>query len=309
MTSISERYYQIFLSQGVLLGLSLSLLITPCLATIPFFYRTNRALATGIVIGGSSVGGIVWPIILRPLLPAVGFGWTMRIVALICIPCLVLTILTVYVPPRFRGNIQVSGVSNRSAVLAVVKNTRFIFVSFGLLLTYLGLFSPFFFLPIYGESIGVGQSLAFYLISILNGTSFLGRVLPGFLADKYGPFNLLFGATISSGILCLCWIAIHNTGGVIAFAVLYGFTSGSVLSLQVVCAASLVKPERIGTAVGLLQGALSIGGLFGTPIAGRLWDKFGLSAIAGFSGTVVMLGAVSIAVSRYLGNKALFAKV
>jgi MFS family permease len=43
----------------------------------------RRALAFGIIACGTSLGGIVFPIMARFLLPAVGFPWTARILAFV----------------------------------------------------------------------------------------------------------------------------------------------------------------------------------------------------------------------------------
>lgn len=72
--------------------------------------------------------------------------------------------------------------------------------------------------------------MAFYLISILNAASLFGRVLPGFVADKYGHFNVCALALFTSALTAFCWTAVHSLGGLIIFSMAYGFTSGVGLS-------------------------------------------------------------------------------
>jgi MFS family permease len=61
MTSLCKEFWQIFLAQGVAGGLGLGLLFLPAISTIPQWFKRRRALATGIVVSGSSIGGVVFP--------------------------------------------------------------------------------------------------------------------------------------------------------------------------------------------------------------------------------------------------------
>lgn len=56
---------------------------------------------------GSSVGSVVWPILLANLPDKVGFGWTCRIMALICLFCGIISylLLATRLPRKPRGPI------------------------------------------------------------------------------------------------------------------------------------------------------------------------------------------------------------
>ena len=47
-----DQYYQLFLSQGIGMGLGSGLIYIPCLAVQSHHWRTRRALALGIVFTG-----------------------------------------------------------------------------------------------------------------------------------------------------------------------------------------------------------------------------------------------------------------
>lgn len=47
------------------------------------WFRRHRAIAVGIVVAGSSVGGIVFPIMLSQLFARIGFAWAVRAMALL----------------------------------------------------------------------------------------------------------------------------------------------------------------------------------------------------------------------------------
>lgn len=231
MTSLCKEFYQFFLAQALVLGASSAFLITPSLSTLPKYFRKNRALGMGIVVAGSSTGGIIWPIVLDQLLnhTTLGFGWTIRIVAFIMIPLLGLTCLLLRLPPAVAPSLDEKAPAptmKPKADLSIIKKPAFILCCAGMAVANLGMFSPFFYVSSYATSLNMSTSFSFYLISMVNGASFFGRILPGILADRYGCFNLLFCAALTSGVVAFCWTGATSTAGVAIWSVAYGFASG-----------------------------------------------------------------------------------
>jgi hypothetical protein len=56
MLSLSTAYYQIFLSQGVGFGIAASGLFSCGIVSVGQWFHKRKALALGIVLGGSSTG-------------------------------------------------------------------------------------------------------------------------------------------------------------------------------------------------------------------------------------------------------------
>lgn len=88
-TSFCTRYYQLLLAQGICLGLGCGCLFCPCLALISTYFLRRRAIALGLAACGSVTGGLVFPVMVRQLLPRIGFPWTIRAIALIQLATLV----------------------------------------------------------------------------------------------------------------------------------------------------------------------------------------------------------------------------
>ncbi|EEP76424.1 predicted protein [Uncinocarpus reesii 1704] len=268
MTSLCKKYYQFLLAQGLTLGISNAFLLTPAMATVSHLFDKNRGTATGIMIAGSSIGGIIWPIMLDQLLNVRGlsFGWSFRIVGFVVAPLCIIITISIRAPKKphqenhaenFNQETkrQQDGVMSQApkSNVSILKNPTFILLCLGLSMATFGLFSPLFFIPTYAVTNGLSSSLAFYLVSLTNGASLVGRVSTGFLADRYGNFNLCFITIALSGIIAMCWTAATSKAGIIVFALAYGYTSGAMFSLQTPCAVQLATPESRGTAIGLLM--------------------------------------------------------
>jgi MFS family permease len=96
LLSVCERYWHFFLCLGFLGSLSTYLLFTSALGTIQHWFLHRRGLATGLAISGGSFGGILFPLLLGALLPRIGFAWTMRVIALVMLPCVSISLALIH---------------------------------------------------------------------------------------------------------------------------------------------------------------------------------------------------------------------
>lgn len=88
MASLSSTYWQLFLSQGLCLGIGSGLMFCPMLSLIPTYFSRQRSLAVGFAAAGSSTGGLVFPAVVEQLLPRIGFPWTMRVLGFLTLAML-----------------------------------------------------------------------------------------------------------------------------------------------------------------------------------------------------------------------------
>ena len=72
MTSFATEYWQIFLSQGVCVGLGMGIVYMPGLAMISTYFSKKKSLASSIFASGAGTGGLIFPAIVQQLLPRVG---------------------------------------------------------------------------------------------------------------------------------------------------------------------------------------------------------------------------------------------
>lgn len=95
MASLSTEYYQLLLSQGVCSALGASAVFYGAMSSVGTWFFKNRAAAFGIMASGSSLGGVIFPIMVQKLIPRIGFPWTMRAAAFTILGMLIIANLTV----------------------------------------------------------------------------------------------------------------------------------------------------------------------------------------------------------------------
>lgn len=219
-----------------------------------------------------SIGGIIFPIVLQKLLPTIGFAWTTRILGFIILGLTVPA--TLFMRSRLPRQNKVTSVWPD---LTIFKDLKFTFAALGIFFMEWGLFVPLTYIVSYAGRYSGDANSSYTLISILNAGSLLGRFLPGFLADKIGRFNVILltlGLCIISAFAL--WLPAGDSQGmIIAFAVVFGFASGSNLGLTPVCVGQLCDPRDYGRFISTAFMVASFGTLSSLPIAGALLEAGG----------------------------------
>ncbi|GME37345.1 Mfs general substrate transporter [Neofusicoccum parvum] len=244
---------------GVLFGLTVAFGTQTALAVAGQHFRRRRSFAMGIVAGGSSAGGVCLPIMFSRLVPLIGFGWAVRIAALILLCCYVIAILISrpkLAPKRLKSAADVFDFSG-------FRDMRYSVLAAANLVGNLGLYVPYYYI---GKPF---WSTVSYLLPLINASSFFGRIIGGFAADHTGRLNILYPVTTLSGVLCLTtWLPASNPTTVIAFTCLYGFCSGIFISVMPSAVAQISPEEKIGARLGAFSSVSAVAVLIGTPIGG-----------------------------------------
>ncbi|KAH8650996.1 major facilitator superfamily domain-containing protein [Xylariales sp. PMI_506] len=305
MTSLCHEYWQLMLAQGVLTGFSSGLLIFPAMTSVSQYFSKKRAAAMGLVVAGSSIGAVVFPLALSKMLnsSSLGFGWTVRISAFIMLPILGFSCaaISARLPPR----------TSTFFIWSAFRNTSFILLILAVFCIFIGMITPLFYLPTYAIEKGMDATLASYLVAVLNGASTFGRIIPGILADRVGRLNMLFAAALATGIIVLCWTTVTNTAGLVVYAVFFGFSSGAIVSGS--STAFTICPEDprdIGTYMGMGMAIGSIATLIGPPSDGALLTRYGgFLQVSIFSGVMSLVGALFILATKATTAKGAFGRV
>lgn len=292
MTSICKEYWQIILAQGLVVGFGSGCMLLPSVAVMPQYFTKRRAFATGIAAAGSSIGGIIYPIVFHKLEPRIGFGWATRVIAFIMLATLLIPIAVM------RAKVFPS--STRPLIdLKVVREIPYVLFSIGSFFGFIGMYIPFYYLSTYSIELGLASSeTSFYLLTILNAGSIFGRLIPNFFADTTGPLNITMPFIFFCAVIAFCWTSITSLAQAVLFCIFYGFFSGTFVSISGPALATL-SPDLslVGTHMGMSFSFSALGLLIGNPVAGVLLG-YGWIGPAMFCGAANVLAALFIVAAR-----------
>ncbi|KAG7092753.1 hypothetical protein E1B28_009080 [Marasmius oreades] len=302
-TSYCYDYYQFFLAQGFLFGIGASLTFYPALSSLTHWYERKRGRIMGLVTAGSSLGGVVFPIALNKLIPAVGFPMAIRIVACIAAGILLPAGLLIRTRlPRRPFNGDVSSLVD----LDGFKDLGYVLFLAASVLTMLGTYNPYIFVTVYSQSRHFDPVITTYILSILNAGSFFGRLIPGILGDKLGFFNILSIALAIAGPVLFCWLAVSSAAGYVVWTVFYGFFSGAFIALLPACIGKFTPdPTKYGGRAGMVFAFVGLAVLCGPPSAGALIarDHGSFTEMIVYSGVMCVAGAALYWAARFKATK------
>lgn len=287
MTSLSTKYWQLFLAQGVCCGLGNGFLFCPTISLVSTYFSTKRNLAIGICATGSAIGGIVFPIMVQQLLPRAGFGWTVRALGFLQLACLILcNIFTkTRLPPRRAGPL---------VEWSAFKEASYSFFAIGMFFNFWGVYFIFFYLGAFARDIiGLSFSTSINLILVLNGVGIVGRIAPNWFADRFiGPMNVMVPVSLISALVMYLMVFVNSEGGLYAWSCVYGTIVAAIQSLFPAILSGLTTDLRKrGTRMGMTFTIVSFAVLTGPPIAGAL-----ITAADGGYIYAQMFAATSIAI-------------
>ncbi|KAG8355276.1 hypothetical protein FVEN_g6621 [Fusarium venenatum] len=295
MTSLSNSYYQVLLGQGVCSAIGVAAVFHPAINSVHGWFDRQKGTAFGILSTGSSIGGIIFPIMVTRIIDKQGFGWAMRISAFMILGLLLITNLTIrnHNPPQPQK-------WTSAQFLRPMREPEFILLACGFFCLTYGVFIPINYLPTQAQSVGVNPKLTQYLASILNAGSLFGRLSSGILADKIGRYNTFIIVCYLTTIWILAlWIPTNTQQAIIAFAALFGFSSGAYISLISPLVAQVSSLHEIGLRTGLIYLGCAIGGLTTNPISGAIVSgSLGWTGPKVFAGLFCFVGTTSILMAR-----------
>lgn len=260
-------------------------MLNPSLSAIGHWFNRRRALATGIACTAGGIGGVAFPLVIIYLAPQIGFAWSLRVIALICAVLLCVSCLTL------RKRLP----HNKPDGMAIIDIRALGELHFGLatlsvLLIEFAIFIPYTYVVSYAAASGLSPHRARMLSVILNASAVPGRALPGYVADRFGAFNTMAVTSLACTLsIWAIWLtAADSATQITAFTVLFGFWSGSAISLAPVCLSRVCRIEDYGKRLGTCYFVTAFAALIGVPIAGAIVDGNG----GDYKGLIVFGGAL-----------------
>ncbi|KAJ1662716.1 hypothetical protein EV178_005667 [Coemansia sp. RSA 1646] len=303
-----DAVWKLILTQGIVFSIGAALVFIPATSLPAQWFTKYRALAIGIVVAGSGIGGLWLTPATNSMIDSLGTGWALRITGIIVF--VVNSVSSLFMRNRLSVKAR-----DKIVDFSVFRDIRFDFIFIGAVCATSGYFTPLFDLPTFASQvIGKSDSFSNNLLTIINAASTVGRVATGQISPFIGTINTLAICTLVASLsILIFWLPFQATGTVIACSIIYGIFCGGFISLLPVVMANLWGVQRISTIIGLLYVANFVGTMVGAPSSGAILDNIGhgknFKNTIAFSGVFMFCGFLFFVCLRVAASRKLFEKI
>ncbi|KAF2258529.1 MFS general substrate transporter [Lojkania enalia] len=324
-------YVNIWVTQGFVVGLGMACYFVSSSQIAATWFPNRKGLAVGFVACGASVAGVVYPTMTRYLIDAMGFNDAVRLVAtLVALTSLFSLIFATPNPAHTHPRPQSYRKLKTWIDLEAFRNPAFNWFTVAVAFLFFGFYPVFFNLEEWAAVSGYGtrdgssvpihlekadsQSLqTFWLLTIMNGASTIGRLTMAGFSDKTGKLNMhVVSQIISSLLVLVLWTIAGSTSAAIAFCVLFGMFSGAVIGLPPASVANIldctyntpstkhIGHSKLGQWTGMMYSFAAIPSLVGPVVAGHLVTQYSTYiTVQIWAGANLMVSAVCMIVARW----------
>lgn len=222
LASYSTRTWQLYLTQGALVGCGIGLAYLPSAVVVSQWFERRRSLANGVVSAGSGIGGIAFAFGAQAVIERAGVPWALRMIG---IASGVVNLVAVAV---VRGRNKEVRATIRGFDVALLRRESVVLLLAWAFASMLGYMTLLYSLSAYGkDQLGLSASQASAVTAFLNLGTAVGRPLVGLASDRYGRIEVAGLSTFVCAIFVFAiWIPSNSYGVLVFFAVVSGTILG-----------------------------------------------------------------------------------
>jgi OFA family oxalate/formate antiporter-like MFS transporter len=295
-TSSLAMFYGSFILMST--AVSVSIGVVP-MTVVGNWFRKRVSLATGIVVSGVAVGGVLVPLVTwvvdayewRTAMVIFGLGaWA------IIFP---LALIVRHRPEQYGylpdgeasetiyiDEVQTAAKYDDVDVSAkqALKSRAFWHISLGLMCHFAVAIAVTTHVMPYLSSIGIPRETSGWMAMAIQLMTIVGRLGFGWFGDRFDKRRVTAFGMALLGLGMLMFNYVHATGMwlMITFIIIFGIGYGGPVPMSAALIREYFGRARLGTILGLSTGVLYVGSLIGTPLAGWIYDVYGSYQVAWF---------------------------
>ena len=283
---------------GGLVGASGGAFFAPIMSATLGWFDKHRSLAVSLV----SIGGGVAPMVITPfasyLITQIGWRSAMFWIALGAIVVIIPAALLIRRAPtdvEAPAPAQSTSGPKPKTAWSALRTPQFIVLAGVFFLCCAAHSGPIFHTVSYAMICGASALAAASIYSVEGLAGLFGRLLFGFLGDRFGVRRVIVGGLALQAIGIYTYIYVSELTQFYALAAVLGLAYGGVMPLYSVLAREYFSQKVMGTVLGALVMVSSIG-MAGGPVGGGwLYDTFGTYHWLYIASAAIGIGGAALA--------------
>jgi MFS family permease len=277
--------WQLYLFEGVLIGIGMSSLYGPILSLVARWFVRKRGQMTGVILAGMGIGQLGTPLVVSRFIA--NYGWQLSYIWLGIIVLLVVVISTQFLKrdPSKIGQLpyganenkqQAAELSGKEYSLSEALHTWQLWIIFFMKLCFgYYMFSILVHIVPHATDLGISPINAANILAIIGGGAIIGSFVLGRATDKFGPRIVYIGGFLAVLVSALCLMQVQELWLFYLFGALIGLSNGGNITADSPLTARLFGLKSMGSILGVGTGAFSIGCALGPIITGYIYDSTG----------------------------------
>ena len=286
---------------GLMLGGATAAIFAPMMATVTGWFDTHRSLAVSLVSAGMGMA----PMTMSPLVAALvsHHDWrtSMQILAAVVAGIMIPVSLLVRRAPALEGGASTrsgeAGTPPEMSLKQALRSPQFIILlltNFCCCATHSG---PIIHTVSYAITCGIPMLAAVTIYSVEGFAGMFGRIAFGIAGDRFGAKRVLVAGLLVQAFGALAYVFARELAAFYAVAALFGFVYAGTMPLYAALARENFPLRMMGTVIGGLAMAGSLGMASGPVAGGLIYDTFASYAWLYIGSWAVGLGAFVIAMT------------
>jgi MFS family permease len=284
---------------GVLGGLAAGSLYAPLTATTTRWFTKHRSLAVALVSAGLGLGSTTTAPLARWIISNYDWRTAMLVIGDLAWIVIIPAALLVREPPTPAPTgpaVAPAGADGRDPTVAQALRTpqfaAIAFTYFACCATHSG---PIFHMVTHAIDRGVPAMAAATVLSVAGLASLSGKIICGLVADRVGAKRVLLAGLALQALAVSLYIATRDLSQFYAVGLMFGFAYGGVMPLYAILVREYFGPRIMGTMLGAVGLASTLGMALGPVAGGWLYDAFGSYFWLFIGSCGIGIGAVAIA--------------
>lgn len=286
LASFGQTLWQVLLAFGIGAGMGVGCAYVPAVSPVQRWFLRQRGRASGFAVAGIGVGTFLGPLLATAIMGiadwrtawlAIGIG----VAILGVIAAQFLIDAPERVGHRPDGDAAPAGTASGAAPppgwrLGPSLGTRpFVLLYLGIAAISVPLFVPFVHIAPFARDLGISESTAVLLASLIGIGSIAGRFGLGTIADRLGRRATMLAMFLGLTLMLAFWLVAGNAWLLAVFALVYGACYGGFVALVPAVIIDYLGARNAGAIIGALYTCVAPGTLVGPPLAGYAYDHWG----------------------------------
>jgi MFS family permease len=308
MSQVREIWH-VYIIYGIFMAVGVGGLFPATVSTVAKWFTDKRGTMIGIVTAGLGVGSIILSPIISNFVITLGWRWAYAILGIIVLVVILTAAQFLKQKPqkdeapallKIKQTESATPSANDFSFRRAAGTRQFWLLVIALAFSGYGQLSLMVHIIPYATGMNISPISAATLLSIIGGTSILGRLAIGVLGDRVKVKPLLI-SIYSSLFIALLWLEFaQDYWSMVGVAVIFGLGYGGSSTSNSLVAVEMFGLSSMGVMLGTFIFSICIGGSLGPVLTGYLYDQsIRYSAAANYN-LAFMISTILAAISVLL---------